>query len=687
MPRINEQSNVFMGVGGLPGSLNGTLIPDSTGPQWYNYELGIFQQPSTGKLVSYNINSGIRLEVASRGANDLRAGGNVWAAWLSGYGLYSSTGVYLPDAGLLDVGPDGAIGFTPNRQSGIGADVLEIDGEIWRLTDGIVYDLQLLGQHRAIWRDEGHIIHTYGIPSCIQIGSVWRPRAVKVDGTWFVCYFSDLVGVVLHPFDSTEGWVIAPPGVDAFQHDMIAIGIVIELAWSARAGELPEDLRERAINTFTEPRVQLIPTIKIPAINKPCWLGWFEFIEPTIPFAPSNCILRVRTEPGTIRELEGNQFALWVQSLDGTVESIEQQAANSGHPTVCYWDGRDWPRLPNLPLNAWLGLQAYCKSYESPEKFELIMRSYIEGIYLNYPKIALVCQCYTSNDSLTKDIRGVVPVYARLARDYPRINMLLAFSDQGRATGYNDHPEVRSLWQDLFNGITGEPTMSNGVVNGVLVDPQAYFFSLVAGKNPTNYIDVLNEIGPDLYKYGLGQQKDSGCTPRARLFLPTGNAGCINAAPDNTPLEQCLGVKQHPPCWEHAVDVVDSGGSGGWVWVDRGGPAYVPISAPEPEPSLITILILAFDSVVGRSNPNGMLIRFEVASARPIVQIELDLEGDGEPSIVNNLLNEPRRDGRYLRALAFKPTVNGTWPLRVKAKDDLGNVGQSNGTHMVTVTF
>jgi hypothetical protein len=49
--------------------------------------------------------------------------------------------------------------------------------------------------------------------------------------------------------------------------------------------------------------------------------------------------------------------------------------------------------------------------------------------------------------------------------------------------------------------------------------------------------------------------------------------------------------------------------------------------------------------------------------------------------------DETRRDGRYVRALSFKPTVNGTWPLRVSAKDSAGHAASTVGPDPVTVTF
>jgi hypothetical protein len=98
-------------------------------------------------------------------------------------------------------------------------------------------------------------------------------------------------------------------------------------------------------------------------------------------------------------------------------------------------------------------------------------------------------------------------------------------------------------------------------------------------------------------------------------------------------------------------------------------------------------LVLEFDAVARRSDPKGLLVRFDAGSDQPITRVILDLEGDGEPPIEVGFTVGRGFDGRYVRALAFKPTVNGTWPLVVTAFDAAGRSGSSRCTPGVTVTF
>lgn len=415
----------------------------------------------------------------------------------------------------------------------------------------------------------------------------------------------------------------------------------------------------------------------IVAIGKPLYLGWFEFNNPPTANPPGNAITAIRfpNESNTIRLFNGAQFATWIDGQ--SVAEINARVAACPTPALAYWDGRNWPEWPILRENDFIGCFGYCYRDETMQVFEANLQALIDRIPFHFQNIAVICQCFTSNDSLTTNLKGLVPVYARIAQRNPRVTFLNVFSDQGRATGLNDHPEVRPYWEKLAAGITGVPNMDNGVVNGVLIDPEKYFFSLVAGKNPADYERVMREIENDLYKYGLGQQCDSGCTPRARLFLPT--AACRNASP--SPSELCLGVKQQATCWDHAVDVSDGVS---WAWVDRGGPPYVPLDPTPVPPSDVAVFIQYHDTLVRRSDPNGLLIRFEAASDLAITEVTLGLN-DGEQPIPIMFKNEPRIDGRYVRALAFKPTINGTFTLTVRAKNSDGKWGEKVSPTPVTV--
>lgn len=123
--------------------------------------------------------------------------------------------------------------------------------------------------------------------------------------------------------------------------------------------------------------------------------------------------------------------------------------------------------------------------------------------------------------------------------------------------------------------------------DGILVDPQPYFFWLIQrspGQSAADWVPVLTNSGiPEGYApyvkpvwnetYGLTQQIGADGV-RGRLFLPT-------AQPDP------LGYYAHP------IDILADGATPGtlvWAWKDTlGGPPYVPVTPeggtmPNPQP-------------------------------------------------------------------------------------------------------
>jgi hypothetical protein len=100
-----------------------------------------------------------------------------------------------------------------------------------------------------------------------------------------------------------------------------------------------------------------------------------------------------------------------------------------------------------------VGVEAYRLKDESLAVFE----ARVVAAVARCPQAALIAQCYTSNISQTIDLASLVPVYARIARDCANVRMILAFSGSGRATGLQDHPDVKPLWQRLADSIPSAP--------------------------------------------------------------------------------------------------------------------------------------------------------------------------------------------------------------------------------------
>jgi hypothetical protein len=252
---LNGRGQVAMGVGDGVASIDGKVIGAGGGTDWVGDDEVVFQT-DRHSIAIYNQRTGELREVAPSGANVLRAGGGCWASWLAGVGLYSSTDFRRPTAALADVSPDCAIGYVPDQQTGLGVTVHERDGSEWALSAGVVSDLQLLGQRRAIWR-EGLSARVANLPIPTTLARVWRPRASFCAGEWWLAYWTEPQprGLVLHPFGSTRGYLLTSS--DAFAHDFVCSGNLATVAWSRREGERPEDLAGAAFDVTTHARVEL----------------------------------------------------------------------------------------------------------------------------------------------------------------------------------------------------------------------------------------------------------------------------------------------------------------------------------------------------------------------------------------------------------------------------------------------
>ena len=450
----------------------------------------------------------------------------------------------------------------------------------------------------------------------------------------------------------------------------------------------------------------------IAQMHKPCWVAWFEFNAAPDQVPPGNAMIAIRwpLQSETILRLDGTLFARW--AAGATVEEIEQKAASSDVPVLAYWDGRHWPRYPVLGPTDWLGVFGYCYADETMAVFEANLRHLIQAVPAHYPQIAIVCQSFTSNTALTTNLKGVVGVYARVARDEPRVTFLAPFSDQGRATGLQDHPELLPYWQELFTGVTGTPDNLGG--NGApTMDWQTihtYGQQRWAELDVQGHSQTLVDAGLECREY----QQDCFVTIASELYHTLG-IGCElfwkAGVPEYGNPQDVKDKLQHigeDILVERAAniykDVVVQMGIPSAHWnASGGGSAVTPgdlhrcgpppnvtiIEPPDPPdpptPGHIDVLIHTYEPTASRSDPHGWSINYEVESDRPNVWMAFEFVGSGEPAIEVMFKAEPRIDGRYVRGLFLKPTVEGSWYPRVRARDDQGNEASADGATPVQV--
>ncbi len=133
MPRLSTTGSAVMGIAGIETSIDGTtpaaLTGSTGGWDWLNEDV-IVGQSDFGSgfiLYTYDVNTLVLAEVLIDGlpvdgANELAAGGDVWAKWLSTEGFRTSDppDLILPVAGLGAVSETGNIVTVVTRDTGFG---------------------------------------------------------------------------------------------------------------------------------------------------------------------------------------------------------------------------------------------------------------------------------------------------------------------------------------------------------------------------------------------------------------------------------------------------------------------------------------------------------------------------------------------------------------------------------------
>lgn len=749
MPNLNSLGNVAHGKGGVGAFLNNVQFDDGGGADWLtNRDIAYQHCGADGCYVAlYDSHTGqIRRAILDEhhpfyncGANAVFAGGGVWAAWLNApnnhgvyAGLYASNGLHLPAAGLVAVGPTGAIAYVPNRQNGLGVDVQELDGSTWRLTDGIAYDLQLIGRSQALWRNPDGTVATMGIPHPQTLpGGVWFPKAVLINDEWWLVYYSSTKGLVAHPFNSFVGYPILPSG-DAWP-DAVTLSDVpntIRVAWSITEGEAAGHIRHKDINIVVDPRIDLgtstsLPVDAVVSIGRDHALGFFCG-SPDDPADSWKTNIDPRSLPGNMYMLRKDAtlytkqdvaFARYVQG--GSVEEIEAQAAASPLPAVCYWDARTWPRWPVLPANAYLCVQAYWHVGESIEQFEFSIRGIVQDASNRGYNVCLVPQVYTSNSGNQSDLGSVCVVASRIARDYPRVAITLGFSGTGRQTGLWQHPEATPYWERYAAGLTGLPDFGQG--DQVSAPNEFATVQQVAAEFPhllqTNTIVSCTEFTQRVLERlngewgcvgktaGEGQGKPEGFEPRSvrgvdgNMYLITGisydvlfhapsyrQVDMLGNATANEPGPWAKGPAT--PVWN---EIEPQHYRANNPWIEK-----VPLAgAPPISSELPGMSIISFPTEYHRSELGGLVTTFE--AARPVDGAFVDtIEwwlSDGAPRFTFKLdppggsWTPGEKDAPYFRTIGIKVDRNGVWNLFMRCRTTDGRwSAEVQGTHTVTVT-
>lgn len=480
MPRLNRDGSLWCsGIAGV-GFFGGDFVADRPRTlteihpagmrAFLNDEEAVTQCADT-QVLAVKCRTGDRRVVSIGGAGEVFAGGGVWAAFLAGGGVRTSTGLVLPSAyvgagtGPMRsdcVGPDGQIAIKDTYHSYGPWHVYRRDRSRWLLSEKDAVNIQLLGGDRAIFREGWKWVgFGVGVPTPRPLTEpAWNLRYLETPEGWWIFYQENNGRIFAHPNGVPVGHILGS-ATDAFGIDavMLADGR-IRVIWATSEGEVPSSI-VTAHFRLTDARVPLEsqsePIVKI---DRSMWGGWFVFGPHEN--LPGNCYLQcgpigAQYEEVFLYDVAGHVIAQYV-AAERAGQDIEEEIAKARQrhpelPVIFYWTRQN--QHGPVPSADWVGVEMYRGAVESVAAFEAAGR-YATA---RCPKVILIPGVYTSNANNTTDLKSIPPVVARVAHDMPNVVGLLNFSGAGRATGYQDHPEVHPAWEEVFAGIPSAPSI------------------------------------------------------------------------------------------------------------------------------------------------------------------------------------------------------------------------------------
>ena len=506
MPYLNVRGQIAHGRGGGLASVDNLPFHKGGVGGWLDADTVVFANGDDGWVVSsYHLPTRVTRRLLDVGCNESFAGGGHFASWLDGKadnpnrGIWSSTGLRVLDGGLLGVGPDASIAYKPSYQSGGPTYVRELAFDAngkrveWQLTPNHPYQLQLLGNGRAIWWDTGtQRIEVRGIARPNLLDGAIMPHVVEMpNGELWVSSFSN-VGVTLHPFGSFEGFPVVPFGTDAWHVSAKLTDDVIVVAWATGEGEQPGEIKRMFFNIRTNEtkdaagktlrlgRVQLAPPRDrtIPKIGREMYVGCYVGSPPPgkpggwgtdTPWQTVPGNFRITIPGGEVRRNDNDSIiGQYVEGVPDTDPAAIDRAiadtklAHPGVPIWVYWPRQAQAQSRRLPIGASVfGMEMYRGVGETEAAFEARSNTSLVGV----PKAFLIPQGYLSNTNNTPDLESIVPIAGRVARDNVNVVGIAVFNGSGRATGLDQHQDIRNLWARLFASVPGPPKQAAPMVN------------------------------------------------------------------------------------------------------------------------------------------------------------------------------------------------------------------------------
>jgi hypothetical protein len=299
MPFLNSRGDVAHGVGGGFCNVNNVKVAFGGVCGWWDDDTVVFFNGDDNWLTSLyhvptktitRLDGVFGVPAGGVSGNHGFCSGQQAASWWLGSngflpdgvtpigGLWSTVdGLHKSAAGLMGMGPDNALAYKPDYQSMGPTLYRRPDGSEWEITPGSTELPCLLGEDRILWM-EGLRPHVRNLPPLTTApGNQWFGKAAFVGGQWWYGCYSDLHGVILHPFSFQDklGYSVLPLG-NAWVTVRALTDQVVRVCWADHIEEQAGQLHARDYDVLAglmldpwsaTPAWQPAPLVEITKIN------------------------------------------------------------------------------------------------------------------------------------------------------------------------------------------------------------------------------------------------------------------------------------------------------------------------------------------------------------------------------------------------------------------------------------
>lgn len=472
MPLFNDFGDYVHGIAGVGVYLNGQRLWDQAGGRaWLNnYELLTQRFDGGARLSSYIIPSKEWKDIKVAPITELYAKNNVWNIFYPDNGVEDSYGRHFPLAANGPVAYDGSYAMKTLYQSDGPWTIIDQFGNIKEFSSGNANQINIFSKDEIIWVDNRNIPHAIGLPVPTPVSSLFNWLKIgKIGNEFWQLYQDDFGRLLFHPFDSNDGYIVAPAG-NTFGPDVFVVGNSCLFTWGLDQGETTLGF---ATIDLTSPRVPLKNTQvsvgepMIRAFERPMWQAPFfshsakygitsadKHVGNSIWIPSAEIHLAQETNMPLIVAPESEipnwaynvTVAYWCSgaTIEELVGKVNQCLMLPEKPIIAYLDHTNWPQAnPFKSDRVWPSIQCYKFPTEAISSFKTRLDECIRIVSSYELPMCLTTRFDDFNgDSTIMKTLECMPLYEDWLRNFNFVAHM-PFSDRrGNAISANE-----SLWK------------------------------------------------------------------------------------------------------------------------------------------------------------------------------------------------------------------------------------------------